>query len=62
MDEAARGKLWEEYNRIVKPNGAIIIFSQEPFATYLRMSNIKDYKYDWYWDPVPVGIYLYSNP
>lgn len=43
-------KLWEEYNRIVKPNGAIIIFSQEPFATYLRMSNIKDYKYDWYWE------------
>ena len=43
-------RLWKEYNRIVKPNGAIIIFSQEPFATYLRMSNIKDYKYDWYWE------------
>lgn len=42
--------LWKEYNRIVKPNGAIVIFSQEPFATYLRMSNIKDYKYDWYWE------------
>lgn len=42
--------LWKEYSRIVKPNGAIVIFSQEPFATYLRMSNIKDYKYDWYWE------------
>ncbi len=42
--------LWKEYNRIVKPNGVIVIFSQEPFATYLRMSNIKDYKYDWYWE------------
>lgn len=43
-------KLWKEYNRIVKPNAAIVIFAQEPFATYLRMSNIKDYRYDWYWE------------
>ena len=43
-------KLWKEYSRIVKLNGAIVIFSQEPFATYLRMSNMKDYKYDWYWE------------
>lgn len=42
--------LWKEYNRIVKPAGAIVIFSQEPYATYLRMSNIQDYKYDWYWE------------
>lgn len=43
-------KLWKEYSRIVKPDGAIVIFSQEPFATYLRMSNMKDYRYDWYWE------------
>lgn len=42
--------LWEQYNRIVKPNGVIILFGQEPFSTYVRMSNIKDYKYDWYWE------------
>lgn len=43
-------KLWEEYNRIIKPNGAIALFGQEPFSSYLRMSNIKDYKFDWYWE------------
>lgn len=42
--------LWKEYNRIIKPSGAIIIFAQEPYASYLRMSNIKMYKYDWYWE------------
>ena len=43
-------KLWEQYNRIIKSNGAILIFAQEPFATMLRSSNIKDYKYDIYWE------------
>lgn len=43
-------KLWEQYNRIIKPNGAILIFAQEPFATMLRISNMKDYKYDIYWE------------
>ena len=43
-------KLWEQYTRIIKSNGAILIFAQEPFATILRMSNIKDYKYDIYWE------------
>lgn len=42
--------LWEQYNRIVKPNGAILLFGQEPFSSLLRMSNIKDYKYDYYWE------------
>ena len=43
-------KLWEQYNRIIKTNGAILIFAQEPFATMLRSSNMKDYKYDIYWE------------
>lgn len=41
--------LWEQYNRIVKDNGVVVLFGQEPFATYLRISNIKNYKYDWVW-------------
>jgi len=43
-------KLWEQYNRIIKENGAIVLFGQEPFSSLLRTSNIKDYKYDWYWE------------
>lgn len=43
-------KLWEQYNRIIKDNCAIVLFGSEPFSSYLRMSNIKNYKYDWIWD------------
>lgn len=42
--------MWEQLNRIVKPNGAIVLFGSEPFSSALRMSNIKNYKYDWIWD------------
>ena len=42
-------KLWEQYNRIIKDNGAIILFGQEPFSSLLRASNLKDYRYDIYW-------------
>ena len=41
--------LWEQYNRIIKDNGAIVLFGSEPFSTTLRYSNLKNYKYDWKW-------------
>jgi DNA modification methylase len=43
-------KLWEQYERIIKPNGAIVLFGAEPFSSLLRVSNIKNFKYDWIWD------------
>ena len=42
--------MWEQLNRIIKPNGAIVLFGSEPFSSVLRMSNIKNYKYDWIWE------------
>ena len=42
--------LWKEYNRVCKPNAAIVLFGQEPFSSMLRMSNLKDYKYDLSWE------------
>ena len=42
-------KLWKQYNRIIKDNGAIVLFGSEPFSSMLRMSNIKNYRYDLYW-------------
>ena len=49
--------MWEQLNRIIKPNGAIVLFGSEPFSSALRMSNIKNYKYDTIWEkPNP------SNP
>jgi site-specific DNA-methyltransferase (adenine-specific) len=43
-------EMWERLNKLIKPNGAIVLFGSEPFSSALRMSNIKNYKYDWYWD------------
>lgn len=42
--------MWEQLNRIIKLNGAIVLFGCEPFSSTLRMSNIKNYKYDWVWE------------
>ena len=42
-------KLWKEYNRIIADNGAIVLFSSQPFTTELINSNLKNYKYTWYW-------------
>ena len=42
--------LWEQYKRIIKDNGAIVLFGSEPFSTELRHSNLKMFKYDWIWE------------
>ena len=42
--------MWERLNKLIKPNGSIVLFGSEPFSSALRMSNIKNYKYDWVWD------------
>jgi len=44
--------LWHQYKRVIKPTGAILLFGTEPFSSYLRLSNIEMYKYDWVWDKV----------
>ncbi len=45
----------EQLKRIIKPNWAIVLFGSEPFSSALRMSNIKQYKYDWIWEK-PQGV------
>lgn len=42
-------KLWEQYKRVCKPTTAIVLFGSEPFSSYLRMSNIEWFRYDWIW-------------
>jgi site-specific DNA-methyltransferase (adenine-specific) len=49
--------MWEQIKRIRKDNAATLLFGSEPFSSYLRMSNIEEYKYDWIWDKKRV-----SNP
>lgn len=41
--------LWGQYNRIIKDDGAIVLFGSEPFSSNLRISNMKMWKYDWIW-------------
>lgn len=41
--------LWEEYERIIKEDGAIVLTAAQPFTTKLIESNIKRFKYTWYW-------------
>lgn len=41
--------LWEQYRRMIKPTGAIVLFSQQPFTSALIMSNIEMWKYNWIW-------------
>jgi site-specific DNA-methyltransferase (adenine-specific) len=53
--------MWEQLNRIIKPNGAIVLFGSEPFSSALRMSNIKNYKYDWIWSKNKCSNYLHAK-
>ena len=41
--------LWSHYKRIIRDDGAIVLFGAEPFSTMLRNSNMEMYKYDWIW-------------
>ncbi len=42
-------ELWKQYNRILKKDGTIALFSSQPFTTKLISSNEKDFRYCWYW-------------
>jgi len=49
--------MWERLNKLIRPNGAVLLFGSEPFSSNLRMSNIKNFKYDWIWDKkIPSGM------
>ena len=53
--------LWKEYKRLIKDNGAVVLFGSEPFSSYLRMSNITNYKYDLVWDKVQGSSFALAN-
>jgi len=42
--------VWAEYKRMIKENGAIVLTASQPFSSYLVMSNIDMFKYDWIWE------------
>ncbi len=48
-------KLWEQYERIIKPNGAIILFGKNPFTAKLILSNEKLFRYELIWEKSRAG-------
>ena len=54
-------EMWERLNKLIKPNGAICLFSIEPFGSLLRVSNIKNYRYDWQWFKSKSGNFMMAN-
>ena len=49
--------MWKQYNRVIKDNGAIVLFSNQPFTTKLIASNIDNYKFGFVWDKkIPAGM------
>jgi len=51
-------KMWKCLKRIRKDSTAIVLFGNEPFSSLLRVSNLREYKYDWIWDKVIGSNYL----
>lgn len=47
--------LWEQYKRIIKDNGAIVLTASQPFTTVLIHSNLKNFKYCWVWNKKKAG-------
>ena len=54
-------EMWLRLNKLIKPNGAIVLFGSEPFSSALRMSNIKNFKYDWIWEKNIAGNFATAN-
>lgn len=50
--------MWKRLKLIKKENAPVILFGAEPFSSYLRISNIKEYKYDWYWKKTKYSNFL----
>jgi len=42
--------MWKQLNRIIKPNGAIVLFASQPFTSFLLCSNVKKYRHSWVWN------------
>lgn len=54
-------QLWEQYKRLIKNNGCIALFGQEPFSSRLRLSNVEWYRYDWIWQKSQAGGAMLSH-
>ena len=42
--------MWEQLKRVIKPNGAIVLFGSQPFTSVMVTSNVRMFKYEWIWN------------
>lgn len=54
-------EMWNRLNKLIKPNGAIVLFGNEPFSSFLRVSNIKNLKHEWYWNKINAGNFVQAK-
>ena len=54
-------KMWERLNKLIKPNGTIVLFGSQPFTSELIHSNIKNYKHYWIWDKEICGAFALAK-
>lgn len=54
-------ELWSEYKRLIKDNGAIVLTAIEPFASVLRMNDVKNYKHEWIWNKESAGNFIQAK-
>ncbi len=54
-------KLWEQYKRVLKPRGAIVLTADQPFTSQLILSNLDWFKYEWIWKKKKTTGFLLAN-
>ena len=54
-------EMWKRLNKLIKPNGAIVLFGSQPFSSILVSSNIKNYKHSWVWHKKNAGNLLVAK-
>lgn len=54
-------KLWEQYRRLIKANGCIVLMCGEPFTSQLINSNLHMFRYKWIWDKKFAGNFVTAN-
>ena len=54
-------KLWDQYRRVLKPNGTVVLTADQPFTSQLIVSNIDWFKYEWIWRKKKTTGFLLAN-
>lgn len=53
--------LWEQYKRVLKPTGAVVLTADQPFTSQLVLSNLEWFKYEWIWKKKKTTGFLHAN-